>query len=265
MSSSTFESLNFETSDRQVSWRGVSLIDCGDFDSFMTKDVSSRLYDSEEASQFKTTLRSLATTGFAEKSLEEILAAESLEERDWAVGEALAEAYLADRHNVTWPWNTERDKRTPKASLPGADLIGFEIDGQNVRLALGEVKTSGEIETPPGVMNGRSGMKHQIDSLATDLSLILQLLKWLQSRCKGSEHETSFKVAVKLFLESGNKAIALFGVLIRDTSPNELDLKARGQAMARTMNAPTTCQLLALYLPLSIASLPKKVLGGKPK
>ena len=86
MSSSTFESLNFETSDRQVSWRGVSLIDCGDFDSFMTKDVSSRLYDSEEASQFKTTLRSLATTGFAEKSLEEILAAESLEERDWAVG-----------------------------------------------------------------------------------------------------------------------------------------------------------------------------------
>ena len=94
MSLSTFESLSYEMSDRQVSWRGISLMDCGDFDSFMSNDVSSRLYDKEEASQFKSTLRSLATTGFAEKSLEEILAAENFEERDWAVGEALAEAYL---------------------------------------------------------------------------------------------------------------------------------------------------------------------------
>ncbi len=55
---------------------------------------------------------------------------------------------------------------------------------------------------------------------------------WLLPRCKGTDHETSFNAAVSLFFESGNKAIALFGVLIRDTQPNELDLQERGQTMA---------------------------------
>lgn len=263
MTASALETVNYETRDRQVSWRGISMNEGKEFDSFMTGDVSSRLQDEEGTNDFKATLRSLATTGFAQNSLNEILSAESVEERDWAVGEAIAEAYLTRQHNVNWPWNMDRDKRTPKASLPGADLVGFEIDGEDIRLALGEVKTSGEAATPPGVMNGRGGMKHQIDDLATDLRLVVQLLKWLLPRCKGSKHQSYFNVAVSLFLNSGNKAVALFGVLIRDTKPNELDLKARGHALAATVHTPATCQLVALYLPLTIADLPIRVLGGK--
>jgi hypothetical protein len=263
MTGSALETINYETRDRQVAWRGISLNECEEFDTFMAGDVSSRLQDEEGTNDFKTTLRSLATTGFAQNSLNEILAAESIEERDWAVGEAIAEAYLTRRHNVNWPWNMERDERTPKASLPGADLVGFEIDGYDIRLALGEVKTSGEAAAPPGVMNGRGGMKHQIDDLATDLRLVAQLLKWLLPRCKGSEHQSYFNVAVSRFLNSGNKAVALFGVLIRDTKPNQLDLEARGHALAGTVSTPATCQLVALYLPLTIADLPKRVLGGK--
>ena len=105
---------------------------------------------------------------------------------------------------------------------------------------------------------------HQIDNLANDLSLVRQLLIWLLLRCKETVYETSFKAAVRLFLESGNKALALFGVLIRDTQPDELDLRTQGRTMAGKLQHPTTCCLIAIYLPCDIVDLPSRILGGKP-
>lgn len=165
---------HYQGHDHQVAWDGVGMVAGEAFDTFMTNDVASRLHDDEGASVFETHLRGLANTGFARDNLNEILAAAIPEERDWAVGEAMAEAYLAREHQITWPWNMERDKRTPKASLPGADLVGFVTVGAVVRLVLGEVKASTDPSTPPNVMHGRSGMGHQIDHLATNLALINQ-------------------------------------------------------------------------------------------
>ena len=212
MTELTFTTVRYESQEQQVTWRGINMGDGDGLNAFMENDVASRLHDEEGGVEFEGHLRSLANTGFARDSLNAILAAEVPEERDWAVGEAMAEAYLASEYNITWPWNMERDKRNPHASLPGADLVGFRVTDGEVQLALGEVKTSTDANTPPSVMNGRSGMAHQIDNLASNLSLICQLLKWLLPRCKGTEHEASFNEAVSLFLNSGNKAIALFGV-----------------------------------------------------
>jgi hypothetical protein len=161
MSPPILEILEYETRDRDVSWQGISLVDGDLFKSFMANDVASRLYDKTEAAEFELYLRSLANTGFANESLDKILAAQIPEQRDWAVGEAMAEAFLTSKHNVTWPWNMERDKRTPRASLPGADLVGFQLNGNDARLVLGEVKSSNELKTPPGVMNGRGGMLYR--------------------------------------------------------------------------------------------------------
>lgn len=257
------ETICYTERNQQVSWQGISLAEGDGFKSFMAGDVTSRLHDEEGANEFEAHLRSLASTGFANNSLNEILAAEIPEERDWAVGEAMAEAYLARQHKVIWPWNMERDKRNPKASLPGADLIGFEVHGTDVRLVLGEVKTSSDLKIPPGVMSGRSGLRHQIDDLASNLRLINKLLKWLLPRCKGTQYTASFDAAIALLLQSGNKAVALFGVLIRDTEPNQLDLQARGHSLASTLHNPTTCRLIALYLPCSIADLPARISRGK--
>lgn len=254
--------ISYEDQDRQVSWCGVSMADGDSFDAFMTADVASRLHDEEGATEFESHLRGLASTGFARDSLNEILAADVPEEREWAAGESIAEAFLSREHGISWPWNTERDKRTPKASLPGADLVGFEVNGEEVRLALGEVKTSSDKRTPPNVMNGRSGMVHQIDNLANNLSLINQLLKWLLPRCKGTEHEALFNAAMTRFLASGNKDISLYGVLVRDTPPNMLDLRARGRSLASMMHDPTTCHLLAIYLPCAITELHTRIAGG---
>ena len=264
MTEYTFETIKYETQDQQVGWQGISMAEGDEFDSFLANDVASRLYDKEGEDEFVAHLRGLASTGFAIDSLNEILSAKIPEERDWAAGEAMAEAYLIHKHNITWPWNMERDKRTPRASLPGADLVGFEIKDEDVRLVLGEVKSSSEKKYPPQLMSGRNGhMGHQLGNLANNLGLIYQLFLWLRPRCIGNEHEVSFNAAISLYFESRNKAVALFGVLIRDTEPNKLDLQARGRALAKTLQAPTTCQLIALHLPCEIASLPARTLGGE--
>ena len=186
MTEPSLTTVRYEHQDSQVTWCGVSMEDGSGFNTFMTGDVASRLHDEEGSTEFEAHLRGLVNTEFARYNLNVILAAKVPEEHDWAVGEAIAEAYLRCEYEITWPWNMERDKRNPNASLPGADLVGFEIEGDDARLALGEVKTSTDVNTPPGVMNGRSGMIHQIDNLASNLSLICQLLKWLLPRCKGT-------------------------------------------------------------------------------
>lgn len=245
-----------------TSWNGVRLADGSELDAFMANEVASRLRDEAGKADFTSHLNSLASTGFAQDSLRTLLETEHPEERDWAVGEALAEAWLSREHGVVWPWNMERDKRTPKASLPGADLVGFVTREGVTQLVLGEVKCSSDSSTPPNVMTGRHGLSHQLETLATDTGLLHTLIRWLQPRCRGNDAEPHFNAAINLMLQSGNKAIALFGVLVRDTQPDEGDLRSRGRRLGGIVKAPAWCCLIALYLPCPISSLPDRVQGG---
>jgi hypothetical protein len=251
----------YRNSLNATSWNGVQLADGSEFNSFIANEVAPRLHDETGKADFTAHLNSLASTGFAQDSLQAILEAEHPEERDWAVGEALAEAWLSREHGVIWPWNMERDKRTSQASLPGADLVGFVTQGSETRLALGEVKSSSDRGTPPNVMTGRKGMTRQLENLASDVGLLNTLLRWLQPRCRGNSAEPHFNSAIRTLLQSGNKAMTLFGVLVRDTQPDERDLRSRGQHLGGIVSAPAGCYLLALYLPCSITSLPDLVLG----
>ncbi|MCG8337175.1 MAG: hypothetical protein MJE63_21965 [Proteobacteria bacterium] len=259
-----FHQLCYESENKSVCCRGITFNSGDSFATFLTDEVSQRLEDTEEKLAFESHLTGLVGTGFAKENLQEILESDITEERNWAAGEALAEAWLEYVHKITWPWNMERDKRTPKASLPGADLVGFQECDKEIRLVLGEVKSSSQEKYPPNVMTGKSGMEHQIDKLATDLSIVARLLRWLFPRCKGNQFEASFNSAVQLFLESGNKAVSLFGVLIRDTEPNELDLKNRGQTLKKCIQSPTSCDLLSLYLPFSLNELSERIQGVVP-
>lgn len=252
----------YSSSQDATHWDGICFADGSPFDDFMSNEVASRLHDDSGKADFTSHLKSLASTGFAQDSLQAILEAEYPEERDWAVGEAVAEAWLSREHGVVWPWNMERDKRTPLASLPGADLVGFVTQGSETRLALGEVKCSSDTNTPPNVMTGRNGMTRQLEALATDMGLLHTLIRWLQPRCRGNGAEPYFNAAISLLLQSGNKAMTLFGVLVRDTQPDERDLRNRGQHLGDIVKAPAGCHLLALYLPWTIASLPDRVQGG---
>ena len=253
--------LAYHNIQNAVSWQGFELSEGGTFDKFMIDEVAPRLHDDEGKAELELHLNSLASTGFSQDSLKAILEAEHPEERAWAVGEALAEAWLSREHGVIWPWNMERDKRTPHASLPGADLVGFVTQGNETCLVLGEVKCSSDSNTPPNVMTGRHGMTRQLETLVTDIGLLYTLIRRLQPRCRGNDSEPHFNAAISLLLQSGNKAMTLFGVLVRDTQPDVLDLYSRGQHLSGIVKAPAGCHLLALHLPCSIASLPACVQG----
>lgn len=250
----------FLGSHAQVTWQGKIVSEVDSFNGYLQGPVRNRLLDEENRTAIEADLRALATTDMATETLSNLLASEPNHE-PWEVGEALAECLLADEYGITWPWNMERDKRTPKASLPGADLVGFiEIDGQ-VFLALGEVKTSSDASAPPGTMHGRSGMIHQLDNLATSPQIHWCLLQWLIPRCKNTDSWPLCQAAIESYLSSGGRALVLFGLLMRDTQPNELDLINRAQALANSLAEPTSARLTAWYLPCDIDKWPALMAG----
>jgi len=252
----------FQSTQGCVSWQGDCAQNGPELDAFLQGPVAARLNDEEGRNVLSDHLQGLSLTGMGRAALEEVLDAEVPETRDWAAGEALAEAVLEAEHDVVLPWNTERDKRNPFASLPGADIVGFQRDGESHRLALGEVKCSSEAKSPPQVMSGRSGMIHQLDELSQNLSKIYQLLSWLLPRVKGTDHEPAFDAACMRYFNSGRRDLVLFGILVRDQAPHQSDLQARGCQLAGHLQTPTRCCLIALYLPWSITHLPQAIGQG---
>jgi hypothetical protein len=246
-----------------VSWQGERAVTGDALNAFLGGPVAARMSDAEGGNELRSHLRGLSLTGMGQDALEEVLAADIPEERDWAAGEALAEAVLEEHYDVVLPWNTERDKRNPFASLPGADIVGFQRDGDSHRLALGEVKCSSEAQWPPQVMSGRSrGLGHQLDTLAGNLGTICQLLKWLLPRVKRTQHEGSFNNACTRYFNSERRDLALFGILVRDQEARVTDLQARGQTLGTSLLIPTRCHLVALYLPWPISQLPEIIQEG---
>ena len=253
--------VSFSGSETQVSWQGNHATDAVEFRQYLAGPVRNRLTDAARRSTFETDLRALATTDMASDTLKNLLASET-DKEPWEVGEAMAECLLEEKPGVTWPWNMERDKRTPKASLPGADLVGFLATKDGVILVLGEVKTSGDTANPPNVMTGRSGMAHQLDTLASDIRVHRCLLEWLHSRCKNTDHWPKFQEAINLYLASKGRAIILFGILMRDTAPNEKDLSGRAEALSKKVGSPTTVELHAWYCPEAMSGWPSLTKGG---
>lgn len=238
-------------------WEGRQVVDASTFKDFLKNVVQPRIADADTDSTFESDIQGLATTGMATKFIEKLLEAVP-EPEGWEVGEALAECALRSDsgREVHWPWNTVRDRRTPRASLPGTDLVGFFCEDDNVFLLFGEVKTSTDKSTPPNVMYGGSGMTWQLEESAKRLDIQRSLLQWLHARCKTELHKGLFEKAVQRYLSSEGVEIVLFGVLIRDTVPNELDLKARITALAGKLDAKTRIDAIAWYLPIPIAEWP---------
>ena len=257
MTSSTVlhSSVRYSGSASPVCWEGRVVDDVGQFKKYMHEIVRHRLADGD--SSFDADLLGLATTGMETQFVEQFLGMVPNPE-GWEVGEAFAECVLGDRAewHVHWPWNTVRDRRTPRASLPGADLVGFYSDNENVFLLFGEVKTSADTNSPPGVMNGPSGMAWQLEQSAARLDVQHALLKWLHARCQDPPYCNLYQKAVKRYLESEGKELLLVGMLLRDTLPSDHDLRARGNTLSEKFSKPTRIELIAWYLPIPIDDWP---------
>lgn len=263
--SSLVSQVGYSGTHNNASWYGRTVADKDCFKSYMASRVKARVEDTEAQDSFEAELRGMATTGMQTSFVEALLTAVPVE-NSWAIGEALAECVLSeqDTREICWPWNLVRDRRTPRASLPGADLVGFCKEGESVLLLFGEVKTSSDARTPPNVMSGSGGMAWQLEQEATRLDLQHSLLKWLRSRCVSREHQNLYRAAVGRYVQSSGKEILLVGILLRDTKPNTLDLTARAKALAAKLSTPTRIEITAWYLPVPITDWPALLHGETP-
>jgi len=217
--------------------------------------------DDVGVADIKAILVGVTETDFTTKALEAALQSpEPL--KAWQIGEALAEAFLAAVEVCTFPWPTARDLRDLKASLPGTDLVGFQATGDDTRpfrFAFGEVKTSHDSIVPPKVMYGRHGLKAQLEDLRNVKATRDTLFRYLAFRAKGALWEATFRHAARRYLNDAGD-VAIFGVLVRDTSPHGDDLRARATALADNCPALTVIGLFAVYLPAkAIETLVKRI------
>lgn len=81
MTSAPWINICYDMHDRQATWCGIDVVECESYRLFVSKEVSSRLYDEEGSQEFEACLRGLATTGFARESLNAVLTAENPEEK----------------------------------------------------------------------------------------------------------------------------------------------------------------------------------------
>ena len=209
--------------------------------------VATVLFDDEGRANVEEILAGLAETEFQQGELRRILALPQNVE-NWRVGEAIAEVYLTCHRSCYFPWPDGRDERKVGSSLPGADLIGFGTDDRGDCIAFGEVKSSSQRTYPPTSMNGRTGLRRQVEDLRDSDSIRDTLLKYLAHRVEGSSWRPRFECATRRYLQDKSD-VQIYGVLIRDVPPNSLDLSARVQDLRSDCPNGTRIELLAIYLP----------------
>lgn len=244
--------LAYDTGTPPVIANGLSYDDeqMGEILAGPVKDI---LQDTAGNEELQELLGSVVSTDFEQEGLRELLADETVPD-NWRVGEAIAEAFVADKGDCVFPWPTGRDLKNPNASPAGCDLIGFQpVDGADLpyRFAFGEVKTSEHSQSPLSVM---TSLGNQLHGLRDNRQVKDALCRYLGHHAARADWEPMFKSAAKRYLSSNTTDVAVYGVLVRDTVPNASDISGRARALAVNCPAQTDIEMYALYLPLNAIS-----------
>jgi len=229
-------------------------------DAALDGEVRSLIQDDAGREIATELMTSLARTGFSTKNVDAVLNNASAPQ-DWEVGESYGEAYLTTHAKCHFPWSDRWDERKDKSSLPGADLVGLQETNDKTlsfRFAFGEIKTSRENNYPPGVMYGEKGLKRQLEDLRDRKPIRDTLVRYLMVRARNADWEDKWKSAAQRYLKSSSD-VAVYGILIRDVTPDRRDLSARAKGAAKKQPPKMHIELLAIYLPAgSIVDLPTR-------
>ena len=250
----------YEVSAPPVAARGLSYSD-QELDDALTAEVHDIIHDSAGKEELAEILGGIEGTDFSDAGIKALLSPNA-DPEDWRVGEALAQAYLMVHRTCRFPWPGSRDLKNPASSPAGTDLVGFLQDGIQHKFAFGEVKTSTEQKWPPSLIYGRHGLKQQLEDLRDSIEHKDALVRYLAAHASGRSWEEQFKQAAKIYLTSKTN-VAIFGILVRDVTPNADDLSARAKSLAKGAPSDSRIELLAIYLPSgAIPTLPKRCQKG---
>jgi hypothetical protein len=226
----------------------------GDFDTACAERLQAVLTDEPGRSSLAELYGSLELTQFGNENVTEALQPIPQEEhsRGWREGEALAEAWLVDHKECEFPWPFNRDLRHQRASLPGAELVGFTgVTPDETQFAFGQVKTSKELRNPPQVVHsGAKSLTSQALQLRDDWQIKATVVDYLAYRATSDvPWATKFRSAATRYFNSGKMAIAIFGVLVRDVVPTAADLQEAARHLSTGCHESTRIELVGLYLP----------------
>lgn len=244
--------LSYDTGTPPVIAHGLSY-DNEQVGEILSGPVKEILQDTAGNDELQELLGSVVSTEFEQEGLRELLADDTVP-NNWRVGEAIAEAFVADKGDCVFPWPTGRDLKNPNTSPAGCDLTGFQpVDDEALpyRFAFGEVKTSEHNQSPPSVMTSLGG---QLFGLRDNRKVKDALCRYLGHHAVRAGWEPMFKSAAKRYLSSDTTDVAVYGVLVRDIEPNALDISGRARALAANCPQQTDIEMYALYLPLNAIS-----------
>ncbi len=214
--------------------------------------VKNRLFDIEGTDELVRNIGSIDGTNFSKDTLFEMLTLEDDSKIEpWRIGEALAEYYLESHCGVRFHYNLLRDMKNPKANVQGADIVGFaDLDGQTVFL-VGEVKTSTQLSVPPNVLQGRSGMTHQIKEMILDQKKFGKILRYLGWKAIKLPDNDPFKIDYqKSFISYGDhNKVEFVGVLVRDTNSDARDLSNHYQNLLTSKKPNHSVRIFGFYIP----------------
>jgi hypothetical protein len=243
---------SYEWKHGQVSCEAYSATDTVACEEWLKHDVAKRVYDQPMIDGLNNDMLALKSENFDISNLMEYIALPTPDAHYWDIGESVADLFLIERIGARLPANRRRDLRTPKGSLPGADVAGYVPNGAGRTLFLfGEIKTSTDEGNPPSVMaSSGSGMAAQLTRLVTATDIRRQLLYYLRDRSTKGDLPALFKSAMASLAE---KKYALVGVLVRDTPPDSKDVAAAAKHMDDVVSQDQTCTLYALHtcIPMS--------------
>lgn len=215
-------------------------------EAWLKGDVAARVSDIETLQGFDDELEALKSEGFDPSVLQSYQRVEPPEPTYGDVGESIADLFLMERFGAHLPSNRRWDLRTPKGSHPGSDIAGYmkNEDGTYTFL-FGEVKASSEQRSPPSVMtHTASGMVAQLKRIATKTEIRKQLFMYLRRRQHLAPYKEAYDSALRQLAQARYE---LWGVLVRDTAPNQADVEASMHKLRDGILAPQTCRLFVLH------------------
>lgn len=230
--------------------------DANQLNDLLKGPVKDIILDTKGKSEIENLLTDCHQTDFEFSLLQEILDVPQTYE-GWFIGETIAEVFLNHVGNCEYPWPTSRDLKNKNASPAGCDLTGLQrVDDESFpyRFSFGEVKTSEDTNSPPSVMQSLSD---QLFGLRDEKEIKHQLFLYLAHHAVNKEWYTKFQSAASRYLKSEGQDVAIYGILVRDTQPNVLDIRAKVRSLAKNCPDNTTIELYALHIPLcQITNLP---------
>ena len=222
-------------------------------ESIFTNEVKCRLADQKGSEQLISRFDDIPSTGFEETRIKEIFTLDEKNYNPWQVGEAFSDYFLEEDRNVRIRTHNLRDLKNPNASSTGTDIIGFvDLDNETI-FVFGEVKTSSDQNSPPSLLNGRSGLKGQINDLTKNYEVKDNLVKFIGHKVvdlpNDNEFVDDYENALKSYLKDSDR-VHLYGILVRDVECKISDLNARYDEYKDNLERSTILYFLGLYIPI---------------